>query len=76
MDSIQKDKYIEIKKLIYYDLPILLQKISCSSYQYVGYDGIEEDFNYIEKYVDEARRVANLTLDGQLATLKNIILEK
>lgn len=73
MEDYQNNNYRETMKLIYHDLPILLQNILCSSYKCVGYDGLEEDFEYTKKYIDEARKVANLTLDGQLATLKNII---
>lgn len=44
MEDYQNNNYRETMKLIYCDLPILLQNILCSSYKCVGYDGLEEDF--------------------------------
>lgn len=65
----------ELTKLIYYDLPMLLQEIICASHIYVGCDGFKESFKWVQKYINETKRVANLTLDGQLATLEKIINE-
>lgn len=75
MSDTCKKEYEELTKLIYCELPILLQKIICASHYYAGCDGLKEDFEYAQKYINETRRVANLTLDGQLATLKKIINE-
>ena len=79
MSNLREEEYEELTKLIYCDLSTLLQKIICTSYHYVGYDVPKESFEllekYIQEYVNETKRVTNLTLDGQLATLKKIISE-
>lgn len=75
MSDTNEREYDELTKLIYCDLPILLQRIICSSHHYVRCDGLKEDFEWVQEYINEIRRVANLTLDGQLATLKKIISE-
>ncbi|RXI38711.1 hypothetical protein DP129_10855 [Clostridium tetani] len=79
MSDLREKEYRELTKLIYCDLPKLLQKIICTSHHYVGCDVPKESFElvqkYIQEYINETKRVTNLTLDGQLATLKKIISE-
>lgn len=60
-------------RLIYHELPVLLQEILCTAHEEVGYDGIDINYEYIKKYADETIKVANLCINGQLATLEKII---